>query len=376
MGYLDPDNLRHAASAAGYGAARGWDIGIHDRQFTLYQLSGLIAWARERGALPPALERELGLDVSAQDWPAMIISYVDLRRILERLWHGADKGESLFNHASRVNFASFGLIGLAAMAFPTGEEGIRFCARSFRTAWSAVPESGGNGGLSMLHIPKFHDPEMRSALELFHFVNCLSVSRSRTPGIPIARQVELTHSEGISRQALEDFFGCPVKLGADIAQIHFTREWIQRPTGVPNSDVRSHLLRLCAQVDSAEAPGARTPLQFLSDHIREIRSSEEMARYMGVSRRTLARMLDREGVSYSMLSRAARSLHAQRMLRGREPIREVADVLGFADERSFRRAFREWTGLSPSDYRARHGAGDGPAGLADGRPADTLRPAG
>lgn len=365
MGYLDPDNLRQVASSPRRDAARGWDIGIHDREFTLYQLSGLIAWARERGALTSAQERELGLDVSSCDWPSMVISYVDLRRILERLWYGADKEASLFNHASRVNFASFGLVGLAAMAFSTGEEGIRFCARSFRTAWSAVPESGGDGGLRMLHIPKFHDPEMRGALELFHFVNCLSVSRSRTPGIPIARKVELTHSEGISRKALEDFFGCPVKLGADIAQIHFTHEWTRRPIRVSTSDVQAHLLRLCAQVDSAEAPAARTPLQFLSDHIGEIHSSEEMARYMGVSRRTLARMLDREGVSYSVLSRAARALAAQRMLRGQEPIRDVADALGFADERSFRRAFREWTGFSPSDYRTRHGPRDTPVEPAE-----------
>lgn len=102
-----------------------------------------------------------------------------------------------------------------------------------------------------------------------------------------------------------------------------------------------------------EAAGVRgqTPLQFLSDHIREIHSADDMAHLLGVSRRTLTRMLERDGVSYSLLSREARLLHARRMLRDGLPLGDIAEALGFADERSFRRAFQSWSGVTPAHYR-------------------------
>jgi AraC-like DNA-binding protein len=34
------------------------------------------------------------------------------------------------------------------------------------------------------------------------------------------------------------------------------------------------------------------------------------------------------------------------------PITEITFLLGFSDTSSFSRAFRRWTGKSPSDYRA------------------------
>ncbi|THF62793.1 AraC family transcriptional regulator [Pseudothauera nasutitermitis] len=334
------------------GAAPGrYQIGLYDREFTLFQVSGLLMSAMEQSVSFEGLRREIDIDLQQGSWPAATVSYAEMRRIFERLWLTGDKAQSLFNHASRINFASFGIVSLAAMALDSSEKGIRFCAKNLRTPWNAVPEANRNGSMSMLHIPKFYDPELRATLEHFHFVNCFAVSRSRSPGIRVADSVRFTRSCGISRSALEDYFGCPVFFDEDIAQIDFSRQWLDRPVPILDPGLRTRVTQMFEDVLAEEALRGQSILQFLSTHLDEIRSSEDMARLLGVSRRTLARLLDREGVSYSILSREVRLTAARRMLRHGVGTARIAENLGFADERSFRRAFRTWSGVSPSEYR-------------------------
>ena len=328
-------------------------IGIHDREFTLFQLSGLLAGALERGALNAPLKDALGLGRTWRHWPAATVSYAQMRSILEQLWHGADRTLSIFDHAARINFTSFGAVGLASMAFRDGEEGIRFCVRNFRTAWEPVLEPQPDGTLVMQHSPRFFDPEMRAALELFHFVNCFSVSRSRAAGIPVAQHVALTSDAGVSQRALEDFFGCKVTVGVEVAGVHFTREWLRRPVSSLDEVLRNKLLALCQDEIRADEAPAQTLLQYIEKSGPAIRSSDDMARTLGISRRTLGRMFEREGVSYSTLAREVGLRRARNLLRKGDSVDQVAESLGFSEERSFRRAFKSWTGSTPAEYRAR-----------------------
>ena len=70
-----------------------------------------------------------------------------------------------------------------------------------------------------------------------------------------------------------------------------------------------------------------------------------------------ARLVDfaREGIDYSQLADRHRQERAQRMLRQGTGTQAVAEAVGFSDSRCFRRAFRRWTGMAPSEYRARAG---------------------
>lgn len=79
---------------------------------------------------------------------------------------------------------------------------------------------------------------------------------------------------------------------------------------------------------------------------------ERLADKLNMSARTLRRKLQLEGNKYSLLLEEARRRDALKLLgnRGLE-IQKIAELLGYADPANFTRAFRHWTGQSPSQYR-------------------------
>jgi AraC-like DNA-binding protein len=77
-----------------------------------------------------------------------------------------------------------------------------------------------------------------------------------------------------------------------------------------------------------------------------------VARALGLSVRTLRRHLTAEAKSYSDIVNEALIAIAKTSLRDeRRTIIETALDLGFADNTSFHRAFKRWTGLTPMEYQ-------------------------
>jgi len=70
--------------------------------------------------------------------------------------------------------------------------------------------------------------------------------------------------------------------------------------------------------------------------------------------RTLHRQLHEEGSSLQQIKDEARRDRAVELLnRSQRSIKQIAALVGFANEKSFSRAFRSWTGVPPQIFRAR-----------------------
>lgn len=79
---------------------------------------------------------------------------------------------------------------------------------------------------------------------------------------------------------------------------------------------------------------------------------ESVASCLFMSGRTLKRKLEERGASFQKLLDEVRHRHALRLLANPDlDIQQIATALGYRDPPSFTRAFRRWSGKSPSETR-------------------------
>lgn len=82
-------------------------------------------------------------------------------------------------------------------------------------------------------------------------------------------------------------------------------------------------------------------------------STEDVAKKMAISKRTLQRYLSNESTTFQKLLNQTRNKLAQHYLSNSNiSVAEISFLLGFVDANSFARAFKGWTGEAPGRARA------------------------
>ena len=159
----------------------------------------------------------------------------------------------------------------------------------------------------------------------------------------------------------ERVFDCPIRFDAAACQMVIDRAvWDTPRTG--GDPALFSLLDAHARMLLEQRPGIDDIVGRVRESIEaELRGGnpklESVAKRLAMSPRTLQRRLRDRGVPFNdvldaMRFRAARSYLSQRDIAGME----VAYLLGFAEQSSFNRAFKRWSGQTPTEYRRRTAA--------------------
>jgi AraC-like DNA-binding protein len=83
-------------------------------------------------------------------------------------------------------------------------------------------------------------------------------------------------------------------------------------------------------------------------------TADHLAEQLHLSPRTFRRRLRDQGHSYQLLLEDARRRDSLQLLNNPElEVRQISALLGYADPANFTRAFRQWTGMTPSTWRQR-----------------------
>jgi AraC-like DNA-binding protein len=145
----------------------------------------------------------------------------------------------------------------------------------------------------------------------------------------------------------------PVRFGSDWTGFRFDARYLNLAPGRDEQSMALMLKRalpltvLKYRRDRLLAQRARERLK------RGFHSAALLAEELNLSVRTLYRQLHEEGTSLQALKDEARLDKAIDLLRRtKRPIKQIAQAVGFRNEKGFARAFRSWTGSAPTAYRS------------------------
>lgn len=159
-------------------------------------------------------------------------------------------------------------------------------------------------------------------------------------------RVHLKATRARGDDALEACLGPNIVLGAEHDMIEFDRDLLDSPLLTLKDDARKITAALQSTVDTAGLLISR-----ISDHDRA--KLDSIARDIGMSPRTLQRRLKSSGVDFEALHDETRRSEALRLIELRKySATEIAYMVGYSDPAHFTRAFKRWTGLPPSRFRA------------------------
>ncbi|NEO44372.1 MAG: AraC family transcriptional regulator [Moorea sp. SIO4A3] len=285
-----------------------------------------------------------------------------------RLLTKAYPGEAIALHmASATPFSYFGTLAYGARYAENLREALQNLVR-YRSVLSdqlhiALIESSSEGILQMHHPMDAEDggcaAEVGLALGLRYMREILGAD-------DILLRVDFTHLPFGPIQVYEEFFGSPVCFQQSHNALVFRQGALDLPTKQPDPDlfryIQSHLdlvrERLAGSSHSPELSRIRNAMLDTSRYAnahnaeRSEYGAEALARQMNMSLRALQRLTQDHGITVRQLLDETRQANAQQFLSDpRLSIEAISCLLGYSEDRAFRRAFKRWTGHTPAEFR-------------------------
>ncbi len=158
---------------------------------------------------------------------------------------------------------------------------------------------------------------------------------------------------------LNYLFLCDEQFDQPCCYLTFPGAWLERAPARTQAELARFLDRSPADLltipgeDTRYSARIRALLLHQSDALLDFPGFEQLATRFHLTAQTLRRRLRAEGTSYQQLKEELRrDLAIEKLTRQPQlTMSEIARLLGFTEARSFTRAFRHWTGVSPSAYR-------------------------
>jgi AraC-like DNA-binding protein len=325
--------------------------------------SVLSSWARTIVDALAAANVDVNAVLAAAGIPAEALRDPNARLPMQgtaRLWKEAVRctGDPAFAlRATRhVRQTTFHALGYAVFASATLRDALHRLLRYSELVSDAVElvlETSDAAARLSFEVPPGVDPPSEEAIDAVTSL-IVRTCRTLTDRSFSLLSVEQRRPEPDDPTPYFRFFRCPIVFGAAADAVTFDPEVLDRPLPTSNPELASHnddLVRryIAGMRQESTADRVRRALvERLSGDV----SPAAVAAALGMSVRSLQRRLGEQGLTYlGVLNETRRELSRAYLRDSRYSITEVAFLLGFDDASAFARAFRRWTGLSPSAYR-------------------------
>lgn len=273
--------------------------------------------------------------------------------------------EALGWFGRRLPWGSYGMLCRASLGSPDLGVAIkRWCRHHRLLTDDILLDLHVSGGVATVTITEERtlDPALRefclvSSLRFLHGYACWAID-SRIS----LREAAFPFAAPPHRDAYALMFTADVHFNAERTRLCFDERYLALPLQRDERALRTMLKRalpLTVLQYRRDRLLRQRVRELLRTHADQTGNADALAGLLNVSSRTLHRQLKDEGTSLQALKDEVRREQAmQQLQRTGKPIKQIALAVGFRNEKSFSRAFREWTGESPGAFRQRFGTND------------------
>ena len=305
---------------------------------------------------------EAGIAPALFDDPDNLISYVGRSRLVSLCVARTGCRHFGLLVGQQGGLHSLGLVGLLVKYSPDVGTALRSLVRYFHLhARGAVLTLDIDGDLATLSYG-IYQPQVEAADQIGDGAVAMLLNIVRALGGPDWTPVEVrfAHRRPQDVGPFRRFFHAPLRFDAEQYGLVFSAPWLSRPL----TDVEPDLRRLVQkQIDVLDARyGDDFPDQVRSvlrtALVTDQASAEQVAALFSMHSRTMNRRLNAFGTRFRELVDEVCFEIARQMLEDSAmDVSQIAELLDYADGSAFTRAFRRWSGTTPSDWRAQRRAG-------------------
>lgn len=313
----------------------------------------LTAYERRHQPADAALEKAQIAPDARGRWPARVSS-LQFERLCAAAMQELDD-EALGWFERPLPWGSYGMLARASISAPSLRVALRRWCRHHglltRDVLPALDEADGTACITVHEhrdLGPLREFALLSLMRNVHGLSCWWVD-SRIP----LQAAEFPVPKPAHADVYDTLFPGPVRFGAPLARLRFDAAYLDLPLHRDETALAQMLRRalpimvLPYRRDRLLALRVGQQLQLRPDL-----GTDALAATLSLSARTLQRQLADEGTSLQALKNEARRDRAIALLqRTQRPIKQIAEATGFRNEKSFMRAFKDWTGLTPGECR-------------------------
>lgn len=269
--------------------------------------------------------------------------------------------EALGWFSRRLPWGSYGMLCRASLTSPYLGLAIQRWCRHYRLlTQDIVLELQICDGVAQVRIHEqlalgdFREFCLVSSLRFLHGYACWAIdSRIALQEVAFAYPAPLHHS------AYRLMFPGPVHFESDWSGFSFDARYLSLPLKRDEAALNL-MLKRALPLTVLQYRRDRLLVQRVRDLLRtrasDIPHAEGLAAMLHMSVRTLHRQLYKEGASLQTLKDKIRQEQAiEQLQRTRRTHKQIAQSIGFRNEKSFARVFKQWTGETPGEFRQRTG---------------------
>jgi AraC-like DNA-binding protein len=330
----------------------------------------LIDLSVEKGADRAELARRGGFAAGDLDDPDGRIPLVRYKALMAAAKEATRDPALALHFGEAFDITELSIVGLMGQACETASDAFALLPRFLRLAIDVELEEEAEGQRCVLRNVDGEQwlIDMRKNPNEFPELTESSFARMRTSGRRLGgasfwKEVHFTHAAPAHADEYARIFGVPVVFSSRWNAVLLTgEEWMAIRPPFPSPYLLAVLKEraealLEAQDASASVTGRIEALITASLHERGAGMAAAAAK-LGMSRATLARRLKREGTTFEAVLAGLRRRLADEYLGKRcLSVAETSYLLGFSEPAAFSRAYRRWTGRSPSHARGSATAG-------------------